>query len=489
MKHTLAFGLAALLLGSLALALWAGEEADSPYRTRLTERGSGIAETLPPMDMERGVLEKLPALASDPDQLWQMDLRGYDLSQLDLTGKLAELQRADFDSKTVWPPALPAGFDPAAIMETGKNPGLGVRALHAKGITGKGVGIAILDQGLLVDHVEYKDRLRLYEEIHLGDTFAMMHGPAVASLAVGKTVGVAPDADLYYIAETHAKENLGSWAGKSFDEIVDFAATARAIDRILEINRSLPKEKKIRVISLSLGWMPQHTGYSDVMAAVARAKQEGVFVLSCAVEETHGLAFLGLDRDPGGDPEAVASYAISSGARRNLAMRRGSPVLLVPMGARATASPTGAEDYVFYRQGGISWTVPYLAGFYALACQVKPDVTPEEFWAAGLATGDALELTAAPPSREEAEARATEMVDRRVAELKEQYKDRMDELERLLAQNYTARTGASKERMTLEEFRVWVIPEQVKMEMEPNALHGCRIVNPRRLIESLQSSQ
>jgi len=484
MKRTLAFGLAVLLLGSLASALWAAEEADPTYRTRLTEHGSGIARTLPPMDMKRGVLEKLPALLSGPG--WQMDLRGYDLSQLDLTGKLAELQRADFDSRTVWPPVLPAGFDPAAIMETGKNPGLGVRALHAKGITGKGVGIAIIDQELLLDHVEYKDRVRLYEEIHCSGWHAEMHGPAVASLAVGKTVGVAPDADLYYIAEMHVKDNLGSFEGKSFDEIVDFTVTATAIDRLLGINRSLPKEKKIRVISVSVGWMPQHAGYNDVMAAVARAKQEGVFVLSVALEETHGLAFLGLDRDPGGDPEAVASYALSSGLRRNLAMRKGSPILLVPMDVRTAASPTGAEDYVFYRQGGISWAVPYLAGLYALACQVKPDVTPEKFWAAALATGNALESTAAPPSREEAEARVTETVDRRLAELKEQYKDRMDELELLLAQSYTARTGAKKERMTVEEFRVWIIPEQVEIEMGTNALQGCRIVSPPRLIESLR---
>lgn len=32
---------------------------------------------------------------------------------------------------------------------------------------GIGIGIAIIDQSLLTDHVEYKDRLRLYEEIGL----------------------------------------------------------------------------------------------------------------------------------------------------------------------------------------------------------------------------------------------------------------------------------------------------------------------------------
>ena len=51
-----------------------------------------------------------------------------------------------------------------------------------------------------MDHVEYRDRLRLYEEIHCSDRVAQMHGAAVASIAVGKTVGVAPEAELYFIS-------------------------------------------------------------------------------------------------------------------------------------------------------------------------------------------------------------------------------------------------------------------------------------------------
>jgi hypothetical protein len=36
---------------------------------------------------------------------------------------------------------------------------------------------------------------------------------------------------------------------------------------------------------------------------------------------------------------------------------------------------------------------PYIAGLYALACQVKPDITPETFWKAALATGDLVSVT------------------------------------------------------------------------------------------------
>lgn len=95
-------------------------------------------------------------------------------------------------------------FDPSRQLELRKDPGLGVRRLHERGIDGHGISIGIIDQPLLVDHVEYRDRLRSYEEIHSpAGAPAQMHGPAVASIAVGRTVGVAPGADVYYIAEQH----------------------------------------------------------------------------------------------------------------------------------------------------------------------------------------------------------------------------------------------------------------------------------------------
>lgn len=53
---------------------------------------------------------------------------------------------------------------------------------------------------------------------------------------------------------------------------------------------------------------------------------------------------------------------------------------MVPMDSRCTAAPNGDTDYVFYSSGGMSWAVPWIAGIYALACQVKPDITPELFW-------------------------------------------------------------------------------------------------------------
>lgn len=342
--------------------------------------------------IHRGKLEALPTYDANSEKGWQVDLRSTDVSGLDVSNRLHDLLHADFDSKTRWPKNLPQGFDPAQIMQLGRNPGLGLHHLHRKGITGKGVGIAIIDQTLLVDHAEYKDRLRLYEEIHNPTDVAAMHGPAVASIAVGKTLGVAPGADLYYIAETH-----GNFHNAKFDW--DFSFLAQSIERILEINRQLPAANKIRVISLSVGWSPQQKGYADVTAAVERTRKENVFIVSSSIYETSGHRFFfhGLGREPMADPDTANFCRPGSWWSRKFFSGQpdapqGVEMLLVPMDSRCTASPTEIDDYVFYRQGGWSWSIPYIAGLYALACQVNPEMTPELFWSEALRTGDTIEF-------------------------------------------------------------------------------------------------
>ncbi len=335
------------------------------------------------------VIVKYDPNSADP---WQNDFRSMDLSALDLSQSGTDLLYASFDNHTRWPPAdkMPADFNWQQIMKTGKNPGLGIRALHQQGITGQGVGIAIVDQPLLLEHQEYRERLKLYEEINIEpQAEAAMHGAAVASIAVGKTVGVAPEADLYYIGAW-----TGDWDQETNEFTWNFKYYAQALRRILEINQTLPESGKIRVVAMQVGWDPSQAGYDDITAAVEEAKAAGVFVISSSLEETYGLAFHGLGRDPLGDPDDFSAY--TPGLWWSEQFYAGkmfpTPRLMVPMDARTTASPTGAEDYVYYRQGGWSWSIPYLAASYALAAQVRPEITPDQFWQLALETGQTLQI-------------------------------------------------------------------------------------------------
>ncbi|HET9913659.1 MAG TPA: S8 family serine peptidase [Anaerolineales bacterium] len=310
-----------------------------------------------------------------------------------------DLLFADFDSRTQWPPPdkMPADFDWQKIMEIGKDPGLDIRDLHKQGITGSGIGFAIIDQPLLIEHQEYKDRFRLYEEINISPgTESQMHGPAVASIAVGKTVGVAPEADLYYIGAW-----TGDWGTGGNDFTWNFKYYAQAVHRILEINQNLSEDRKIRVITMQVGWDPSQAGYDEITAAVNEAKAAGIFVISSSLSQTDELYFHGLGRNPLDDPNQFMSYTpglwwekgFYAGEILNSYPRDAwKKMLLVPMDARTTASPTGAEDYVFYREGGWSWSIPYLGGMFALTAQVKPDITPEEFWGTALETGRTIQI-------------------------------------------------------------------------------------------------
>lgn len=129
------------------------------------------------------------------------------------------------------------------------------------------------------------------------------------------------------------------------------------------------------------------------MAATKEAKDAGLLVICSSVEEVHGFTFHGLGRAPYADPEQVTSYEPGLWwARRFYEGHPAADRLLVPMDSRTTAGPSSTDEYVFYREGGWSWSIPYIAGVYALAAQVKPAITPEEFWRLVLQTGQTIEL-------------------------------------------------------------------------------------------------
>jgi hypothetical protein len=156
----------------------------------------------------------------------------------------------------------------------------------------------------------------------------------------------------------------------------------------VEVNRGLPAGEKIRVISISQGWMPGETGYEEVTQAIRRARADGIFVIYCSMERDTPLAFHGLGREALADPDRLDSFGPGLWWMQQF-LRGDDPRarLLAPMDARTTASPTGVDHYVFYRHGGWSWVAPYLAGLYALALQVDPELSGERFWELAMATG------------------------------------------------------------------------------------------------------
>ena len=345
--------------------------------TQLSAGAPLIARTEYTCSRNRGSLSAFPA-----ETELGYDLRSYDLSALDLASSNDALSEASFDTDTVWPQALPEGFSPDDILALGKNPGLGVRALHEQGITGENVGIAIIDQNLLLDHDEYKENIMLYEVVDCVINRTQMHGAAVTSLAAGNTTGVAPDARVYYIASTFSLD--------------DRTNMVNAMRRVLEINAALPEGEKIRVVSISAGVDPHMKGYDEFMEVVEAAKRENIFVVTPSLFSNYACTLMGLGRAQTADPDDFASYtagrfwrdSLSDEAFLSYLSSSGTQsILLVPMDARAYAAHTDASAYAYDSTGGMSWACPWLAGLYALCAQVNPSVTPDAFLELAIETG------------------------------------------------------------------------------------------------------
>ncbi len=208
-----------------------------------------------------------------------------------------------------------------------------VHRLHVRGITGRGVGVAIIDRPLLTRHQEFADRLRWYDEIDTeSDEPAGWHSTAVASIAVGRTVGAAPQADLYFIGVgmNWAREPFGHWWVAARHAVHYGQTLPLAIRRVLELNRRLPPSRRIRALSISVG------GGGAFEQAIDEARRHGLFVAAIDLR-------------------------------------------LPPLGPLTFASPTAPDAYTTHDAAAGSWAIAQMAGRYALACEEDPGMTPERF--------------------------------------------------------------------------------------------------------------
>ncbi len=249
------------------------------------------------------------------------------------------------------------------ILNLGMNPGLGVRALHANGITGKGVTAAIIDQNLLADHPEFKGKIIKYRDFGTEQPSdkGSMHGPAVTSLLVGENIGTAPGAKVYYAA-------VPSW-------FLDAQYYADALDWIIAENENLPADQKIRVVSVSSipsGIWSEYKNQDAWDAAYERAIKAGVLVLDCTYEHSYTNPCT-LEMY---DADNVAKCIPQWNGPTDSPHKR----IYVPMSQRSMAIENGDPifSYQYVGRGGISWTVPYLSGVLAMGWQVNPDLTSSQ---------------------------------------------------------------------------------------------------------------
>jgi hypothetical protein len=252
------------------------------------------------------------------------------------------------------------------IIDKCKDPGLGVRALHNQGITGKGVNIAIIDQNLPGKHPEYQGKIIKYKDLGCRQpkNRGSMHGPGVLSLLAGKDIGTAPGTNIYFAAAP-------SWTR-------DAKYEADALMWIIKENRLLPKENKIKVVSISAA--PSGAGSPFIKnnkqwdEAVKIAEDEGIIVLDCSKE--HG--FIGPCYYDIGNPEDIKQCKVGwPGKPIKDSLMFSSTKIFAPCSLRTVAEEykKGENSYQYCGKGGLSWSIPYVAGVMAMGWQIRPEIS------------------------------------------------------------------------------------------------------------------
>lgn len=281
----------------------------------------------------------------------QKRVHHVDLSEIDLskekdmfTGPLPKYYVSPEEAKklkivtnwttdVIWPTAdkLPPDFNPVKELETAKTPTDTVN-LHKAGKTGKGISIAIIDQRLNREHPEYADNIRYYSVFGPWDKNGIdYHGSLVSGCAVGHTTGTAPDANLYYFA-----------APMIVDGELDRKYINEAIRQLLEINKTLPENKKIRFLSCSWGGTKDN-GVDETKVLFDECEKSGIMVI-------------------GGAYKATSEYIPYDKKYKNK-----TNLIGIPTNGKTT--PFWQGGYYYTRQGGSSSTFPYIAGILACATQ------------------------------------------------------------------------------------------------------------------------
>ena len=263
---------------------------------------------------------------------------------------------------------MPKDFNPKAFLEKRKNPGLGIRKLHQSGIDGKGRNAAIISQSVLRPHLEYRDSLADYISLKsdTANAWANANGGWYVALLSGKNCGVAPKAKVYYFAVDSVNK--------------DFSQFAEALRKVCQLHKTLKKSGKngidVVVLNELFGELSE-----DMQSAIEQAESLGIFVN----KRLYSSDYTDIECRMEGDVDNPDDYVVHLVSKSNDKKKNPDTLCFIGYGQTVPCQYT-IGSYFFNATSGLGnfW----LSGLFMLCRSVRTDLTPEDFFATALETGD-----------------------------------------------------------------------------------------------------
>ena len=269
---------------------------------------------------------------------------------------------------------------------------LGIDQLHAAGLTGQGVTVAVVDSGI-ANHADFAGRLLSPPEYGIGDPYG--HGTHVAgiiggdgSASGGLYKGIAPGANLVSLGVTDAN-------GMSYESDV-----VEALQWVFENSA----QYNIQVVNLSLNSTVEDSyNNSAIDAASEMLWFKGVVVVASAGNSGANGAYNNAKAAPANDPFIIvvgASDEFDTATKSDDVLASFSaygysldnhlrPDIIAPgYNIYAPLSPESSWDITYperlafggqyIRLSGTSMAAPMAAGTVALLLEDEPNLTPDQ---------------------------------------------------------------------------------------------------------------
>lgn len=271
-----------------------------------------------------------------------------------------------FDTQTIWPSSnkLPSFFKPDQWIKNGKNPGLNVDELHKLNLKGEGLSVAVIDKPINPDHVEFTGRIHYIDVFHdVNQSRRHFHGIACASILAGNSCGILPKANLFYFAVPDNGRN-------SINYLV-------ALEKLFEINDTLPAAKKIRAVSISDQIDTHIPEVAHKLPAILEKARERKIALFYSTSIPKSFLWGGCPPDK--DPNQADNYMINPHFKGS-DYYKGK--IVIPADYRSTAGNDNNESYTHWgsTNTGFSWAIPYLTGIMVLGWSIDPDLTQYDLY-------------------------------------------------------------------------------------------------------------